>query len=593
AFAWLPLWFACLEILIQERKPQAAFLSGLVFALLFLSGSFQVFLGAFYGGLGYFIFRFFQTSKNKNSARVNIQAFLFFLAGSFPLWGQLIPSLEFFSLSNRGGGPQNYWTFNANYSLNPLALDHALFPALHLPMGQWMDHAVQNNRDFLANALYLGIWIPVLALFAFRPKKDQENAHPRFFLIAGLFTLTLCFGGYFFIYHLVAHWVPGFADLRAPYRLSYFWVFSMATLAAGGWQSLESMWRHRQLPKIWLTAAGFYGLTALVIAAFRPEKTVWELSALLLGFMGFGLTLRKKTKWIGLNLLGVALLLPLLLRGWEIFFPAPYSNFDFAANSKSLMKLTSPLMPSRIMLDPHQVPYPIKVRGKLYVSYYPENVFVALRLKDFGGYNPLSLKSVNDLRFLPTDKLFKLMAIQGFLTDKAGSALRGFDEKTDTFLHLYKSRFSGALAFAPQRWQVLEKSQDQLTAMKASAFDPYHEGILSNPLPTSESSRLTGKPAALRYRLLKDEPSAQSFQISLSRDSLVVFSEVAYPGWEARLDGVPAKILTADHALRAIFIPAGSHRVDFTYQPWWMPWIFAPWVFTLAVGFWLFRQERF
>jgi hypothetical protein len=39
-----------------------------------------------------------------------------------------------------------------------------------------------------------------------------------------------------------------------------------------------------------------------------------------------------------------------------------------------------------------------------------------------------------------------------------------------------------------------------------------------------------------------------------------------YPDWKAFVDGKPVPILRADHVLRAVVVPAGSHMVDFRYE---------------------------
>jgi hypothetical protein len=49
---------------------------------------------------------------------------------------------------------------------------------------------------------------------------------------------------------------------------------------------------------------------------------------------------------------------------------------------------------------------------------------------------------------------------------------------------------------------------------------------------------------------------------------LVVFSEIAYPGWRAIVDGEPADLETAHGILRAVPIPAGEHQVTLEFRPW-------------------------
>ena len=48
---------------------------------------------------------------------------------------------------------------------------------------------------------------------------------------------------------------------------------------------------------------------------------------------------------------------------------------------------------------------------------------------------------------------------------------------------------------------------------------------------------------------------------------MAVFSEIYYPGWTAKIDGVPADILRANYVLRAMAIPAGKHVIEMTFDP--------------------------
>lgn len=71
-----------------------------------------------------------------------------------------------------------------------------------------------------------------------------------------------------------------------------------------------------------------------------------------------------------------------------------------------------------------------------------------------------------------------------------------------------------------------------------------------------------GEVAATSY-----EPNELHYDIRSEKGGLVVFSEIYYPGWTATIDGKPAEIGRANYILRALKVPAGSHKVVMTFKP--------------------------
>jgi Bacterial membrane protein YfhO len=57
-----------------------------------------------------------------------------------------------------------------------------------------------------------------------------------------------------------------------------------------------------------------------------------------------------------------------------------------------------------------------------------------------------------------------------------------------------------------------------------------------------------------------------SFEIEASANSFVVISQTYYPGWQARVDGRPARVWRANYAFQAVEIPAGKHRLLMFYR---------------------------
>ena len=48
---------------------------------------------------------------------------------------------------------------------------------------------------------------------------------------------------------------------------------------------------------------------------------------------------------------------------------------------------------------------------------------------------------------------------------------------------------------------------------------------------------------------------------------MAVFSEIYYPGWQAKIDGQPVDIARADYILRVMNVPAGQHTIEMWFDP--------------------------
>ncbi|HLG71631.1 MAG TPA: YfhO family protein [Chloroflexota bacterium] len=88
---------------------------------------------------------------------------------------------------------------------------------------------------------------------------------------------------------------------------------------------------------------------------------------------------------------------------------------------------------------------------------------------------------------------------------------------------------------------------------------------------TIPAAWLEGEPAspdAAPEKLTFDDyrPEHMIIRTDSSRAGFLVISQAIYPGWQATVDGAPARIMAADVLFQAVHVPAGQHRVELTFQ---------------------------
>jgi hypothetical protein len=125
----------------------------------------------------------------------------------------------------------------------------------------------------------------------------------------------------------------------------------------------------------------------------------------------------------------------------------------------------------------------------------------------------------------------------------------------------------------PRAWLVHEVEvqpdrQARLQRLGDPGFDPGRTAVLNAPLPPGADL-----PAGSTFlprgeaRITTYLPERVEIAADSEQPAILVMSDLAFPGWEATVDGAPAPLLTVNHALRGVFLPAGAHTVRFDYRP--------------------------
>ncbi|CAH2030184.1 YfhO family protein [Trichlorobacter ammonificans] len=148
----------------------------------------------------------------------------------------------------------------------------------------------------------------------------------------------------------------------------------------------------------------------------------------------------------------------------------------------------------------------------------------------------------------------------------------------------------------PKAWlvptaRVAADPTERLNLLTAPSFDPARQALVETTPQVSLDGTASG---TVRLERLEAE------RISLATDAaaagLLVLGEKYHQGWRATVDGAPVPVVAVNHILRGIYLPPGSHRVEFSFAP--LPYrigrgiTLAAFTFFALAALWEWRRRR-
>jgi hypothetical protein len=484
-----------------------------------------------------------------------------------------LPGLQFLALSNRASS-----TFaELAGGFPPGELVGILVPGLTL----W-------------SPLYVGV-IPLLmaagaAAFAFGagPKSpsaplgvgDEPAAAGRaalrrlryqviFWLILGGVALVLSLGGATPVFGVFYRLVPGFNLFRGQERAALLVSFSLAMLSGAGWAVADGARLRGGLRRIFVFGAPFLaicGAMALVAAPDRPGGLHVMVFALGAAALAAAPGVSAPRGWWNRRWVYQGVLLMLVVA--DLYLANAGTNLTPERPDELRV---SPVVAS-LLQDPNG-----RVENE---NRLPANFGVLRAVEALSGASPLRLRTFEALRNGLDDQagqLRQLLAVAYVLTWKgeiggAGPPLVTYGAGDDV------ARLFILDLPSPPVWRVaqaerVDTDSAALARLRATDFDPLSVAVLQD----GEG----GSPGASGGQLVLQErgPGYAMATTSGDRPAWIVFSEMYYPGWRARVDGDPARVLRADLALMAVPVPAGDHTVELAFSA---PWVTAGIAISLA-----------
>jgi hypothetical protein len=105
-------------------------------------------------------------------------------------------------------------------------------------------------------------------------------------------------------------------------------------------------------------------------------------------------------------------------------------------------------------------------------------------------------------------------------------------------------------------------NKNTLSRLASDSFDPWREVMLDSSLTLATNGELKQSASISRY-----ENHHVVIDAELDQPGVLVLTDAYYPGWKVRVDGAERKLLRANYFFRGVELTAGSHKVEFTYEP--------------------------
>lgn len=449
------------------------------------------------------------------------------------------PSLEMMGYTVRAG--LDYQSAS-QFSVQPTALLHLVLPTMYgsNPTDYWGPF---SNTEIWG---YTGVVALALAVYglAIRPCRTR-----LFWAAVALVSLLFLLGPFASVHGWTYAFAPGFDRIRGAGRAFMFFDLAVALLAAWGLDGLlrrhrPGLARHQEVLK-W-GVAGLAGVLLLVVAIVIPlfasnvvgindpsnrpvialdnaiMLALWLLAALVVALIAWRTPLRGgalATLVIGATVMS-------LFHATAPFNPttAPIlANFEHGEVIAFLRSQEDQRGPFRIEA----------VSGP-----WQPNLPLVAGVDDIGGlFDPLAIKSYDDYR-------------SSVLQDRGSAAYRALNVR-------FIVTAIDAAAPAPGVSEVFRS--DSLAVWELAEWQP--------------RAWVAGTGEAVTVR--QHSPAHLTLETPASNTpSLIVVSQVAYPGWTASAAGETVAVGEFDGVLQVIYLPANVTSVELTFRPSnWLLWL--------------------
>jgi hypothetical protein len=167
-----------------------------------------------------------------------------------------------------------------------------------------------------------------------------------------------------------------------------------------------------------------------------------------------------------------------------------------------------------------------------------------------------------------------LLGVTDLLQNQRDAPLRGFQVAyAGDDARVYRNPAALPRAFLVGSQSVVNGGTEARDTVTSPSFPAQTTAVTERRIPGVPTAGPSGSAGSARITHYGDE--RVSVSVDAARRSLLVLTDSWFPGWKAAVDGRDVPIERVDYLIRGVPVPAGAHRVEFSYEPssWRVGWI--------------------
>ena len=181
-------------------------------------------------------------------------------------------------------------------------------------------------------------------------------------------------------------------------------------------------------------------------------------------------------------------------------------------------------------------------------------------LKSIGGYHAAKLRRYQDLIDEHISKMN--MSVIGMLNAKYFI----LPDKKGGQPTVQRNPYAMGNAWFVDTLQVVDTPNEESDAL--NHIDLHTTAVLDKEFAGYVKDFTPERDPAATVRLTRYTPRYIDYEYTTGKPGTIVFSEIYYPyGWKATIDGEAADIYRVNYMLRAVNVPAGTHRIHMEFAP--------------------------